>query len=197
MLLLLKMKRTKRIIPLTTVQENNTTQGYYSVVDLMELIGQLPPFNEVLENLARKASRSKEEILLNIRGLFRSESFSVIERENYAVINGLGRLPLRYQELLLTLRNEVIRNTEGLFGNADSLASGRTGVAKKFNSVVECILGFCAILEPEMEDEDLFPCVPSQETWGQYIGPRTSLQNDNARQVGSRLRAFPYFPSGW
>ena len=197
MLLLLKMKRTKRIIPLTTVQENNTTQEYYSVVDLMELICQLPPFDEVLENLARKASRSKEEILLNIRGLFRSESFSVIERGNYAVINGLGRLPLRYQELLLTLRNEVLRNIEGLFGNADSLASGRTGVAKKFNSVVEGILGFCAILEPEMEDEDLFSCVPSQETWGKYIGLRTSLQIDTARQVGSRLRAFPYFPSGW
>ena len=197
MLLLLKMKRTKRIIPLTTVQENNTTQEYYSVVDLMELICQLPPFDEVLENLARKASRSKEEILLNIRGRFRSESFSVIERRNYAVINGLGRLPLRYQELLLTLINEVLRNIEGLFGNADSLASGRTGVAKKFNSVVEGILGFCAILQPEMEDEDLFSCLPSQETWGQYIGPRTSLQIDTARQVGSRLRAFPYFPSGW
>ena len=190
MLQLLKMKRTKRIIP---VQENNTTQESYSAVDLMEIICQLPPFDEVLENLARKASRSKEEILLNMRGLFRSESLSVIERGNYAAINGLGGLPSRYQELLLPLRNEVLRSIEGIFGNAKPLVSRRTGVAMKFKNAVEGILGFCATLEPEMEDEDQFSCVTLQETWGQYIGPRTSLQTDAAKQVGYGLRAVLYF----
>ena len=194
MLLLLKMKRTKRIIPQQIAQEDNTIQHFYNVGDLLEIICQLPPFDDVLANLARNTSKSKEEILMNIRGLFsRSEGLITIERGDYVVINGLGRLPLKYQESLLQLRNEMLQNIEGFLRNVESLTSGKTEMARTFRSLLEGILWLCAILEPEMEMEDQFSFVTSRERFQiserksmkQYIAPRTSLEIGAAKKVSS------------
>ena len=191
MLLLLKMKRTKRIIPRNIAQEDDTIQQYYTVGDLLEIICQLPPFDDVLMNLARKTSKSKEEILMSMRGLFRAESLITTERGNYVVINGLGSLPLKYQDALLRDRKEVLQNIEGFLGNIESLTSSRTENSDRFNSVLESVLWFCAILEPEVGDEDQLSCVASQEriqmserkARGHYIGLRTSLETDVGREV--------------
>ena len=77
-------KRTKRIIPQEIAQEDNTIQHFYNVGDLLETICQLPPFDDVLANLARNTSKRKEKILMNMRGLFsRSEGLIAIERGDY------------------------------------------------------------------------------------------------------------------
>lgn len=191
MLLLLKMKRSKRIIPQQIAQEDDSIQQFYNVGNLLEIICQVTPFDEILENLARKASKSKEEILMNMRGLFRSEFLITIERGNYVLINDLGRLPLKYQEALLRIRKDVLKNIEGFLSNAESLTPSRTEVARTFNSLLEGILWFCAILEPDMETEDQISCVASldriqmsdRRTRGEYIGRRSSLEVDTSRKV--------------
>lgn len=181
MLLLLKMKRTKSIIPVTVQEEDNTVQQYYNVGHLMELVCRLPPFDKFLADLAGKASKSKEEILMNMRGLFQSESLGSIAWGNSAVISGVGRLPLKYQDALLGLRNEVLLSIGGSLGKVESLTGSKTGAKRSLSGALKDILGLCAIWDPQMEVEDPLACVISQDL-EQYIGPRSSLQID-ARKV--------------
>ena len=187
MLLLLKMKRTKSIIPLTVQQEDNTVQQYYNVGHLMEIVCRLPPFKDVLADLAGKASISKEEILMNMRALFQSESLGSIARGNSAVVSGVGRLPLKYQDALLGLRNEVFRRIGESLGKVEWLTGSTTGAERSLSGALKGMLGLCAIWDPQMEVEDPLACVLSQETLELYTGPRTSLQID-ARKVSHTAR---------
>lgn len=157
MLLLLKMKRTKRITAMQVALEDDKIQQVYNVGDLLEVLCQLPPLADVLARLARKAFKSKEEILMNMRGLFKSEFLNITQKAaNYVVINGFGRLPSKYQETLLELRCEVFENIDGFLANIESFSSSRVKMAKSFTSLLKSVLWFCAILEPEIEVDNQF-----------------------------------------
>jgi len=182
MLQLLKMKRTKRIIPQNIAQEDGAVQQFYDVGDLVEAICQLPPVSSFLAQLARKTVKSKEEILINMRGIFRPGCLSTIERGDFVVINGLGRLPLKCQDTLMTFRDSVLQNIDRFLGNFGSLTSGDADLTRTFTGPLEGILWLCAILEPVMEVKGLSSV--SQEGV-QYIGPRTSLASYASRKVSS------------
>lgn len=156
MLLLLKMKRTKRITPKQIAQEDGIIQEFYTMGDLLEVLCQMPPFAEYLASLALKASKSKEEILMNMRGLFRSESLNTLQRGNHVVINGFGKLPLKYLESLLDLKRNVFESINGYLGDVNSLSSRNIQVSKSFTSLLKSGLWFCAILEPDNGEHDHF-----------------------------------------
>ena len=196
MLQLLKMKRTKKIIPQNIAQEDGSVQQFYGVGDLLEAICRLPPVSIFLAQLARKTSKSKEKILINMRGIFRPECLITIERGDFVVVNGLGRLPLKCQDTLMTFRDSVLQNIERFLGNFESLTSGDEELTRTFTNPLEGILWLCAILEPEMEVKGLFSV--SQEGV-QYIGPRTSLASYASRKVSlkfhptSKAESFGFF----
>ena len=156
MLLLLKMTRAKRIIPKQIGQEDGKIQQFYTVGDLLEILCQLPPLANFVARLARKASKSKEEILMNMRGLFRSESLHTLQKGNHVVVNGFGRLPSKYLETLLDLRLKVFENIKEYLGNLESLSLSRVEMSKSFTSLLKSILWFCAILQPDIEVDDHF-----------------------------------------
>lgn len=151
MLLLLKMKRSRRIIAKQVSLDDNKIEQCYSVGDLLEFLCNLPPLVDVLTSLARKASKSKQEIVMNMRGLFRSEVLSITQKGNYVVIDGFGRLPSEYHDTLLELRRKVFENVDRYLENDELLSSSRVNVEKSFTSLLEHLLWFCAILEPEIE----------------------------------------------
>ena len=196
MLQLLKMKRTKKIIPQNIAQEDGSVQQFYGVGDLLEAICRLPPVSTFLAQLARKTSKSKEKILINMRGIFRPGCLITIERGDFVVVNGLGRLPLKCQDTLMTFRDSVLQNIEKFLGNFESLTSGDEELTRTFTSPLEGILWLCAILEPEMQVKGLFSV--SQEGV-QYIGPRTSLASYASRKVSlkfhptSKVESFGLF----
>ena len=86
MLLLLKMKRTKRIAPKQIAQEDGTIKKFYTMGDLLEVLCHMSPLAEDLASLAHNASKSKEEMLMNVRTLFRRESLNTLQRGNRVVI---------------------------------------------------------------------------------------------------------------
>lgn len=182
MLQLLKMRRTKRIIPQNIAQEDGTAQQFYDVGDLLEAICRLPPVSNFLEQMARKTVKSREEILINMRGIFRPGCLITIERGDFVVVNGLGRLPLKCQDTLMTFRDSVLQNIDRFLGNVESLTSGDAELTRTFTSPLEGILWLCAILEPEMEVKGLFSVL---QEGAQYIGPRTSLASYPSRKVSS------------
>ena len=184
MLLLLKMKRTKRITPQNIAQEDGTVQQFYDVGDLLEAICRLPPVSSFLAQLARKTSKNKEKILINMRGIFRPESLITTKRDDFVVINGLGRLPSKCQDTLITLRDSILQNIDSSLRNVESLTSGNAELMRTFTSSLEGILWACANLEPEMEMRGLFSVsqegvqIHGRRTKDeQYIGPRTSLES--------------------
>lgn len=176
MLLLLKMKRTKRIIPKQVAQEDGKIQQFYTVGDLLEVLCQLPPLADFVASLARKASKSKEEILMNLRGLFRSESLHTLQRGNHVVVNGFGRLPSKYLETLLDLRREVFDNINEYLGNLESLSPSRVEVSKSFTSLLKSVLLFCAILQPDIEVDDHF------------VGPKFASQRSQLYTTLSQIQ---------
>ena len=156
MLLLLKMKRTKRIIPKQIAQEDGTIQKFYTVGDLLEVLCQMSPLAEDLASLARNASKGKEEILMNMRTLFRWESLNTVQRGNRVAINDIGRLPLNYLESLLDLRRNVFESINGYLETDDSASPSSIEVSKSFISLLKRGLWFSAILEPDNVEDDHF-----------------------------------------
>ena len=154
MLLLLKVKRTTRIIPKQIAQEDGTIQKFYTVADLLDILCQMSPLADDLASLAHKASKSKEEILMNMRVLFRWESLNTLQRGNHVVINGIGRLPLNYLESLLDLRLNVFERINEYLGNVNAVPSNSIEVSKSFISLLKSGLWLCAILEPDNDGED-------------------------------------------
>ena len=156
MLLLLKMKRTKRIVPKQIAQEDGTIQKFYTMGDLLEVLCQMSPLAEDLASLAHNASKSKEEILMNMRTLFRSESLNTLQRGDRVVINGIGRLPLSYLESLLDLRRNVFESINGYLGSVNSVSPGSIEESRSFISLLKSGLWLSAILEPDNGEDDHF-----------------------------------------
>lgn len=167
MLFLLKMKRTKRIIPKQIAQEDGKIQQFYTVADLLEILCQLPPLSNFVTRLAGRASKSKEEILMNMRGLFRSEFLHTVQRGNYIVVNGFGRLPSKYLETLLDLRRKVYENISECLGNLESVSPSRVEVSKSFTCLMKSMLWFCAILQPDIEVDD--------HVWSEFAPQRSQI----------------------
>lgn len=156
MLLLLKLKRTKRITPKQIAQEDGTIQKFYTMGDLLEVLCQMSPLAEGLLRLAHNTSKSKEEILMNMRTLFRWESLNTLQRGDRVVLNGIGRLPLNYLESLLDLRRNVFESINGYLGNGDSVSPSGIDVSQSFISLLKSGLWFSAILEPDNGEDDHF-----------------------------------------
>ncbi|XP_022786508.1 uncharacterized protein LOC111326716 [Stylophora pistillata] len=150
-LLLLKLKRTKRIIAKQISMDDNTIQSYYSVGDLVETCCNLPPLVDTLTTLARKAAKTKQEMRVSMRGLFHSELLSFTRKGDYVVINGLGRLPAEYHDDLQETRLEVFEKLKKCLENDELFSSSEVKMAKSFTSLLEHLLWFCAILEPEIK----------------------------------------------
>lgn len=153
MLLLLKMKRTKGI---QIAQEDGSIQKFYTMGDLLEILCHMSPLAEDLASLTHKVSKSKEEILMNMRILFRKEALDTLQRDNRVVINGLGRLPLSYLQNLLDLRLHVFDSIKRYLEHADSLSSSSNDLSKSLVSLLKGGLWLCAILEPDNEEDDHF-----------------------------------------
>ena len=172
MLLLLKMKRTGKIVPKHMALEDGTIQNFYTIGDLLEVLCQMSPLAKDVANLVHNASKSKEKILMNMRTLFRRESLNILQRGNRVVINGIGRLPLNYLESLLDLRRNVFESINRYLESVDSDSPSSIQVSKSFISLLKTGLWFSAILEPDNGEDDHFVrsnltiAEPIQETGG-------------------------------
>lgn len=190
MLLLLKLKRTKRIIPKQIAQEDGTIQKFYTMGDLFEVLCQMSPLAEDLVRLAHNVSKSKQEILMNMRTLFRWESLNILQRGNRVVINGIGRLPLNYLESLLDLRRNVFESINGYLGNADSVTPCSIEVSKSFISLLKSALWFSAILEPDDgEDDDFVRSNLTPQRSQEYTTVAEIQENDVTRKVSYNCAA--------
>ena len=190
MLLLLKLKRTKRITPKQIAQEDGTIQKFYTIGDLLEVLCQMSPLAEDLVRLAHNVSKSKQEILMNLRTLFRWESLNTLQRANRVVINRIGRLPLHYLESLLDLRRKVFESINGYLGNAYSVSPSSIEVSKSFISLLKSGLWFSAILEPDNgEDDDIVRSNLVSQRNQEYTTIAEFQGTDLARKVSYRCAA--------
>lgn len=183
MLLLLKMKRTKR---LQIAQEDGSIQKVYTMGDLLEILCHMSPLAEDLASLTHKVSKSKEEILMNMRILFRKEALDTLQRGNRVVINGLGRLPLSYLENLLDLRLHVFESIKRYLEHTDSLSSSSNDLSKSLISLLKSGLWLCAILEPhngEEGDHFIRSNLTSQRKEEYTTMPEIYQETDVARKV--------------
>lgn len=156
MLLLLKMKRTRRMVPKQIALKDGTIQKFYTIGDLIEVLCQMSPLAEELASLAHNTSKSQEEILMNMRTLFRREPLNTVQRGNRVVMNGIGRLPLNYLESLLDLRRNVFESINRYLESFDSVSPGSIEASRSFISLLKTGLCFSAILEPDNEEDDHF-----------------------------------------
>ena len=188
MLLLLKMKRTKR---LQIAQEDGSIQKVYTMGDLLEILCHMSPLAEDLASLTHKVSKSKEEILMNMRILFRKEALDTLQRGNRVVINGLGRLPLSYLENLLDLRLHVFESIKRYLEHTDSLSSSSNDLSKSLISLLKSGLWLCAILEPDNGEDDHFirSNLTSQRKEEYTTIPEIYQQPDVARKVSYHCAA--------
>ncbi|XP_068741933.1 WD repeat-containing protein 87-like [Montipora capricornis] len=181
-LLLLKLKRTKRIAPQEITRNDSITQEAYSFGDIMEIIFLTSPFKEVLSDLAWKARKTREEILRPVRGLFSSRSLDIIEWQNFAVIRGVGKIPLKYHEALVGLRNEVFQTIDKCSSDGVPLMRSKTKEARRFSDVLKGILGLCSLMEPELAAENQFMSEVPQATLGQCMVSLTTPEIDVGRK---------------
>lgn len=188
MLLLLKMKRTKRI---QIAQEDGSIQKFYTMGDLLEILCHMSPLAEDLASLTHKVSKSKEEILMNMRILFRKEALDTLQRGNRVVINGLVRLPLSYLENLLDLRLHVFDSIKRYLEHADSLSSSSNDLSKSLINLLKGGLWLCAILEPDNGEDDHFirSNLTSQRKEEYTTIPETYQETDVPRKVSYHCAA--------
>ena len=181
-LLLLKLRRTKGITP-HQITESNVNHTFYNFEGVVESISSVFSLDELLTDLAIKAQKSKEEILRSLRRLFASRFLDIVEWQNYAVVKGIGKIPLKYKEALVGLRNKVFRSIEGFFRNDEPLVRNNPERSRRLNEVLKRILGICALVEPHAEEEDLFSREVSQPTLGMSMSPLTSAQFNFSRKA--------------
>ena len=106
-LLLLKTKRTKPTIEKQISVDDDEIQPNYNIGDLLETCCNLPPLGNSLTTLARKASKTKQEMVMSMRRLFQSELLSSKQKGDYVFIDGLGRLPAKYHDSLQETRRKI------------------------------------------------------------------------------------------
>lgn len=182
-LLLMKLRRTKGITP-QEITENNVTRTFYNFEGVIQILSSMFSLDEPLADLAMKAQKSKEEIGRSLRTIFASRFLDIVEWQNYAVIKGIGKIPLKYKEALVGLRDEVFRSIEGFFRNDEPLARSNPKRSRRLNEVLKGILGICALVEPhEEEEEEQFSCEVPQPTLGSSMVPVTSAQISSSRKA--------------
>lgn len=150
-LLLLKTKRTKPTIEKQISVDDDEIQPSYNIGDLLETCCNLPPLGNSLTTLARKASKTKQEMVMSMRRLFQSELLSSKQKGDYVFIDGLGRLPAKYHDSLQETRRKIFELVKKCLENDELFSSSRVEIAQPFTNLLENLLQFCAILGPEKE----------------------------------------------